>query len=83
MRRFLMHVLPKGFHRIRHYGFLANGHRAENVAMAHDLLGVAVPAKEPTEPEISETQESPMLARPCPRCGGPSRPGSQEITRSC
>jgi hypothetical protein len=34
MRRFLMHVLPDGFHRIRHYGLLANGHRADNYANA-------------------------------------------------
>ena len=38
IRRFLMHVLPKGFHRIRHYGLFANGNRAENVALARKLL---------------------------------------------
>jgi Putative transposase len=36
IRRFLMHVLPKGFHRIRHYGLLANGSRADNVAKTRD-----------------------------------------------
>ena len=39
MRRFLMHVLPDAFHRIRHYGLLANGHRAENLAHCRALLG--------------------------------------------
>ena len=40
IRRFLMHVLPKGFHRIRHYGLLANGSRADNVAKARALPNV-------------------------------------------
>ena len=39
IRRFLMHVLPKGFHRIRHYGLFANGNRAANVARSRELLG--------------------------------------------
>ncbi len=45
MRRFLLHVLPNGFHRIRHYGFLANGHRADKLALCRSLLAVpAAPA---------------------------------------
>ncbi len=40
IRRFLLHTLPDGFHRIRHYGFLANGHRAANLALCRQLLGV-------------------------------------------
>ena len=40
MRRFLMHVLPDGFHRIRHYGLFANGHRAEKLALCRKLLNV-------------------------------------------
>jgi hypothetical protein len=40
IRRFLMHVLPAGFHRIRHYGLFANSHRAQNVARARQLLNV-------------------------------------------
>jgi hypothetical protein len=39
IRRFLMHVLPKGFHRIRHCGLFANGNRAVNIARARELLG--------------------------------------------
>ena len=41
MRRFLLHVLPDGFHRIRHYGLFANGHRAEKLALCRELLDVA------------------------------------------
>src|SRR5262249_25333006 len=44
IRRFLLHVLPKGFHRIRHYGLLAGANRAENIETARALLGVAPPA---------------------------------------
>jgi len=40
MRRFLLHVLPGGFHRIRHYGLLANGHLLNNLALARELLHV-------------------------------------------
>jgi len=38
IRRFLLHVLPDGFHRIRNYGLLANGHRAEKLALSRKLL---------------------------------------------
>ena len=44
IRRFLIHVLPKGFHRIRHYGLFANTNRVENIATARALLNVAPPA---------------------------------------
>ena len=46
IRRFLIHVLPKGFHRIRHYGLLASGNRAANIARARELL--AVPSRTET-----------------------------------
>jgi hypothetical protein len=68
IRRFLLHVLPKGFHRIRHYGLLANGNRAANIARARELLGVTEPAKEhggdadPEEPGATDQR--------CPCCGG-------------
>ncbi len=42
IRRFLMHVLPAGFHRIRYYGLLASGKRADNVARARELLAPAI-----------------------------------------
>jgi hypothetical protein len=67
IRRFLIHVLPKGFHRIRHYGLLANGNRAENVARARELLGVPAPASE-AEPE-SAKDVSRVHTRACPCCG--------------
>jgi hypothetical protein len=66
IRRFLMHVLPKGFHRIRHYGLLANGNRAANIAKARELLAMPAPVKAP-EPENDEPC---VLPRPCPCCGG-------------
>ena len=44
IRRFLIHVLPKGFHRIRHYGLFASANRAETIARARELLGLATPA---------------------------------------
>src|SRR6202047_4344642 len=49
IRRFLVHVLPKGFHRIRHYGLFASANRAENIATARALLNVAPPAAAPQE----------------------------------
>jgi hypothetical protein len=51
IRRFLVHVLPDGFHRIRYYGFLGNCHRARKLERCRVLLGmtpVAVPARPPT-----------------------------------
>ena len=66
IRRFLMHVLPKGFHRIRHYGLLANGNRAANIAKGRELLAMPAPVKAP-EPESDEPC---VLPRPCPCCGG-------------
>jgi hypothetical protein len=69
IRRFLSHVPPKGFHRIRHYGLLANGNRADNVAKARQLLAVPAPQKE-LEPENIGADEPNVHARPCPCCGG-------------
>jgi hypothetical protein len=72
IRRFLLHVLPKGFHRIRHYGLLANGSRAENIAKARALLAV-LPEAEADETGIAHNVEpdgSRVLLRPCPCCGG-------------
>jgi hypothetical protein len=69
IRRFLIHVLPKGFHRIRHYGLLAKGNRAANMAHARELLGVPFPSKEP-EPSEATPAEQRVLPCPCPCCGG-------------
>jgi hypothetical protein len=64
IRRFLLHVLPMGFHRIRHYGLLASAGRKANVARARALLAVP-PVAEPVEP-VEPTEPRP----PCPCCGG-------------
>ena len=69
IRRFLIHVLPSGFHRIRHYGLLANGGRADNLAQARQLLGV-VGQQRGTDTAANDN-EAQTLAPPCPRCGGP------------
>jgi hypothetical protein len=66
IRRFLLHVLPKGFHRIRHYGLLASAGRKANIARARELLGVPAP---PAAEETAPTPE-PDLRPPCPCCGG-------------
>ena len=65
IRRFMLHVLPKGFHRIRHYGLLATGARAENIETARNLLGVA-----PTV-ELADASKGNAGADlpPCPCCG--------------
>ncbi len=70
IRRFLLHVLPKGFHRIRHYGLLANTSRAANLAKARDLLAVPEPDRSPSE---REAREPDISQHPCPSCGGPMR----------
>jgi hypothetical protein len=78
IRRFLSHVLPKGFHRIRHYGLLANGQRAANIAQARALLGVPKSAAAPGDVQgdvqagdaMADAAEPEKLARPCPCCGG-------------
>jgi len=67
IRRFLLHVLPKGFHRIRHYGLFANGNRAANIARLRQLL--SVPPIEEAEEEAS-CDDQRQLPCPCPRCGG-------------
>jgi len=64
IRRFLLHVLPKGFHRIRHYGLLAGAARKTNLALARVLLAVAPPPHD-------DMPEEPIDVRPpCPCCGG-------------
>jgi hypothetical protein len=69
IRRFLLHVLPKGFHRIRHYGLLASANRAESIATARALLGVAPPAADPQKQRDSTPDAPPVLPCPCPHCG--------------
>ncbi len=71
IRRFLLHTVPDGFHRIRHYGLLANGHRAEKLALCRRLL--AAPAPEPIEPMDYRERYARLTGRSldiCPCCGG-------------
>ena len=70
IRRFLIHILPTGFHRIRHYGLFASGVRAQNIARARELLDVAIPPQQDERPEDADHPESRILALPCPCCGG-------------
>jgi Putative transposase/Transposase zinc-binding domain len=69
IRRFLIHVLPSGFHRIRHYGLCANGGRAENFARVRDLLGAPAQQDKPGDADAS-ADEPPTSLPPCPCCGG-------------
>jgi len=69
IRRFLIHVLPSGFHRIRHYGLFANGGRAENLARARVLLGVQS-TQDKTGDADANADEPLMPSLLCPCCGG-------------
>jgi Putative transposase len=68
LRRFLLHVLPKRFVRIRYFGFLAS--RARTLGLAHCRQAVAVAPTPPAEPLVTAP---PRASWPCPRCGGPMR----------
>jgi hypothetical protein len=76
IRRFLMHVLPAGFHRIRYYGLLASGKRAENVARARELLMPPIIPVDAIKAIAPNVADSPSAAEPqkpnhsCPCCGG-------------
>lgn len=70
IRRFLIHVLPDGFHRIRHYGLLASAGRKANIAKIRTLLG----AETVVQDEVPSAEIIPLTLRePCPACGGPMR----------
>jgi rubredoxin len=68
--RFLLHILPKGFVRIRNFGFLANRKRATLLPLCFQLLGSAQPPQ--AEQHASSTEDCPDLWR-CPKCGGPMK----------
>ena len=83
IRRFLLHALPDGFHRIRHYGFLANGDRADNVALCQRLLdsrntGACAPAGNRSKGDRLLTADFAI----CPDCGGTMR-RIATVPRSC
>jgi hypothetical protein len=69
IRRFLMHTLPDGFHRIRHYGLFANGHRTDKVALCSKLL--AAPSLRSNHDNDNSNEAAPTNdPPPCPCCGG-------------
>ena len=83
IRRFLLHVLPSGFHRIRHYGLLASPGRAATIERLRDLIAASNATARPrpetdasgatTAPEPAATQDMARHARICPCCGGRMR----------
>ena len=90
IRRFLLHALPDGFHRIRHFGFLANGHRTERLALCRSLMTNQVEPTAHREEEPASPESDNRIGvdpPPCPECGGPIRfvadvPRSGEWPRS-
>ena len=90
IRRFLIHVLPDGFHRIRHYGLLASAQRKANIARVRSLLGAPQAIRETqASAETARAEIVPLtLRQPCPCCGGPMRiveifrPGRQPRSRA-
>jgi len=76
LRRFLLHLVPSHFVRIRHYGFLANRHRAEKLVRCRELLGVPLsetPAEPAAEPVVNGEVNDEHDSRQCPACGGQMR----------
>ena len=73
IRRFLLHVLPKGFHRIRHYGLFATATCKANVARAKELIAAPLPSIDPStehdDPHVA-TDAAADHRPPCPCCGG-------------
>jgi len=70
MRRFLLHVLPDGFHRIRHYGLFANGHRAAKLTLCRKLLDVPTAATDCNDGSHDDDRATDNDLPPCPCCGG-------------
>jgi hypothetical protein len=70
IRRFLIHVLPAGFHRIRYYGLLASGVRAANIARARNMLALPLIPIEAIKAATAEPEEPKTPEHPCPCCGG-------------
>jgi hypothetical protein len=73
LRRFLLHVVPRGFRRVRHYGLLANCRRAETLARCRELLAIAPPPSPPPAEGLAEAVQRLMSSdiTRCPRCGEP------------
>jgi hypothetical protein len=75
IRRVLIHVLPKGLHRIRHYGLFASAGKAENLTRMRQLLGTPEPALDINGDgdDTTVSQDDDTIAQPCPYCGGVMR----------
>jgi hypothetical protein len=73
IRRFMLHVLPDGFHRIRHCGLFANGHRAEKLALCRKLLDAIPPDPDADMISTGDATTSTNEPPPCPCCGGRMR----------
>jgi Putative transposase len=73
IRRFLLHVLPRGFHRIRHYGLLASATCKANIARARELIAAPLPSIDPSteqdDPDVTAGAGADYRP-PCPCCGG-------------
>ena len=70
IRRFLIHVLPAGFHRIRHYGLFASGNRVDNIARARQLLNAPARQNYTAATDSPDADQPPAPSQPCPCCGG-------------
>lgn len=70
IRRFLVQVLPKSQHRIRHYGFFGNGGRTANIARIRDLLAADAPVQSGGNTADVDEDQPRVLALPCPACAG-------------
>jgi hypothetical protein len=83
LRRFMLHVLPRRFVRIRHFGFLTNRHRSAAIALCRQLMGEAPKA----QPEPSPSAPAPASTWRCPRCAGTMiiirRLSPEQIRRRC
>jgi hypothetical protein len=73
VRRFLLHVLPNGFHRIRHYGLLANGHRADKLVLCRSLLAVPDAPADRCNDDDDDSGNPKHQPPPCQCCGGRTR----------
>ena len=70
IRRFLIHVLPSGFHRIRYYGLFAHAARAANITRACALLAIPGPCNDAANADSTDASDTPTRVYPCPCCGG-------------
>ena len=73
IRRFLIHVLPKGFHRIRYFGFLTGQSRAKNIAHIRGMLAVPLIPIDDIKALNAKPEEPKAPEQPCPCCGGHMR----------